>query len=155
MIGRRGFLGTLLAGGAAAALDPERLLWRPGKLISIPPRVHIPRWHHFFVDCRIPATTGVLGALSPYIKASVGDRSPETYGRVCNLVAESGLRERIDAEITKAGGRKAEFQKLVVPAGLDFAYVGPVGQLPNARILQCYDIYRDEWHRRMECRVRI
>lgn len=33
---RRGFLSTLL-GGAAMALDPERLLWVPGKkLISIP-----------------------------------------------------------------------------------------------------------------------
>jgi hypothetical protein len=33
MIGRRGFLGVL----AAAVLDPERLLWVPGrKLVSIP-----------------------------------------------------------------------------------------------------------------------
>ncbi len=30
---RRGFLGALLAG---AVLDPEELLWRPGRLISIP-----------------------------------------------------------------------------------------------------------------------
>jgi hypothetical protein len=30
---RRGFLGALLAG---AVLDPERALWKPGKLISIP-----------------------------------------------------------------------------------------------------------------------
>jgi hypothetical protein len=35
---RRGFLRRLLAGGAALALDPERLLWVPGeKVISIPP----------------------------------------------------------------------------------------------------------------------
>lgn len=27
---------SLLAGGAAVAADPERLLWTPGKLISIP-----------------------------------------------------------------------------------------------------------------------
>ena len=34
---RRGFLGALLGGAAALALDPEKLLWRPGaKLISIP-----------------------------------------------------------------------------------------------------------------------
>jgi hypothetical protein len=34
---RRGFITTLLAG---AVLDPERLLWTPGKkLISIPPAI--------------------------------------------------------------------------------------------------------------------
>lgn len=34
---RRGFLGMLGAASAAAVLDPERLLWTPGrKLISIP-----------------------------------------------------------------------------------------------------------------------
>jgi hypothetical protein len=40
-VNRRGFLGALIAGAAAAAVDPERLLWVPGrKLISIPaPRV--------------------------------------------------------------------------------------------------------------------
>lgn len=34
---RRGFLGTLAGLAATAALDPERLLWTPGKkLISVP-----------------------------------------------------------------------------------------------------------------------
>lgn len=34
---RRGFLGALTAAVAGATLDPERLLWEPGKkLISIP-----------------------------------------------------------------------------------------------------------------------
>lgn len=32
---RRGFLGILTA-GVAAALDPEELLWKPGKFFSIP-----------------------------------------------------------------------------------------------------------------------
>ncbi len=35
---RRGFLGTLALSAGAFALDPERLLWRPGeKAIFIPP----------------------------------------------------------------------------------------------------------------------
>jgi hypothetical protein len=44
MPSRRAFLGLL----AGAALDPERLLWRPGaKLISIPPaRRHTPSAHY-------------------------------------------------------------------------------------------------------------
>lgn len=34
---RRGFLSSLIAGGLSAAIDPDRLLWEPGKkLISIP-----------------------------------------------------------------------------------------------------------------------
>lgn len=33
---RRAFLSSLAAITAGATLDPERLLWRPGKLISIP-----------------------------------------------------------------------------------------------------------------------
>ncbi len=37
MLNRRGFFSTLAAVAATAALDPERLLWIPGKrLISIP-----------------------------------------------------------------------------------------------------------------------
>jgi hypothetical protein len=37
---RRGFFGALAAIAATATLDPERLLWVPGKkLISIPPPV--------------------------------------------------------------------------------------------------------------------
>jgi hypothetical protein len=35
---RRGFLSALIGTGLSAAIDPERLLWEPGKkLISIPP----------------------------------------------------------------------------------------------------------------------
>jgi hypothetical protein len=34
---RRGFLSALIAAGTAAAIDPDKLLWEPGKkLISIP-----------------------------------------------------------------------------------------------------------------------
>jgi hypothetical protein len=33
---RRAFLSTLLAAGAGAAIDPERLLWTPRPMISVP-----------------------------------------------------------------------------------------------------------------------
>ncbi len=33
---RRGFIGALLGTAGAIVLDPERALWKPGKLISIP-----------------------------------------------------------------------------------------------------------------------
>lgn len=37
MNSRRGFLQSLIAAGVTAAVDPEKLLWEPGrKLISIP-----------------------------------------------------------------------------------------------------------------------
>lgn len=36
---RRAFLSSLIGAGVAAAVDPEKLLWEPGKkLISIPAR---------------------------------------------------------------------------------------------------------------------
>ena len=36
MLGRRSFLSMLAGTAGALALDPERALWTPGKLISIP-----------------------------------------------------------------------------------------------------------------------
>lgn len=51
---RRGFLG-ILAAGVAAASDPDILLWTPGrKVISIPPMVTLPRLHHFGVTFESP-----------------------------------------------------------------------------------------------------
>ncbi len=42
MLNRRGFFPTLAAVAATAALDPERLLWLPGrKLVSIPKPVTV------------------------------------------------------------------------------------------------------------------
>ena len=38
---RRGFF-SVLCGAAALAIDPDRLLWSPGKLISIPIRTSLP-----------------------------------------------------------------------------------------------------------------
>ncbi len=44
MIGRRGFLGIIAAAITGATVDPERLLWVPGKkLISIPKPVVVSR----------------------------------------------------------------------------------------------------------------
>ena len=57
MIGRRGFLGVL----AGAVLDPERALWVPGKLISIPsgrqfaPRMNV---HHALQSRRLTGSAG-------------------------------------------------------------------------------------------------
>ena len=42
---RRNFLSALIAAGTAAAVDPERLLWTPGrKLISIPKPPLVEDW---------------------------------------------------------------------------------------------------------------
>lgn len=38
---RRGFLSLLGLAAASAAVDPEKLLWTPGKLISIPKVGHL------------------------------------------------------------------------------------------------------------------
>ncbi len=67
MLNRRGFFSTLAAVAATAALDPERLLWLPGKkLISI------------------PAAITVSGEWTPPMRFEVGDvitigKHPQTY----------------------------------------------------------------------------
>jgi hypothetical protein len=60
---RRGFLGALLGGVAALAVDEERLLWVPGKrLISIPkPSINLP-----LTEAEI--TQAVLNALQNNLK---------------------------------------------------------------------------------------
>ncbi len=64
MIGRRGFLGALLG---AAVLDPEKLLWVPGKkMISIPAeRIKIPKIRYVLEFTRF----------GPVISSSVGSRA--------------------------------------------------------------------------------
>ncbi len=62
LIGRRGFLGGLL-GTAALVADPDPLLWKPGKLISIPPEVHVPPLHQFFVQFLLPQSLTEAGSV--------------------------------------------------------------------------------------------
>lgn len=71
---RRGFLGALLGGTAALALDPEKLLWRPGaKLISIPsPRI---------------ARASIMEVLD-YCSIGIGDYIPSSFVVPQVLVAE-------------------------------------------------------------------
>lgn len=74
MLNRRGFLAAL-AGGAAVAADPERLLWRPGaKVYSLPPLYRAPaiepvitsgvQLREFF---RVGDVFTIAGDTTPYI----------------------------------------------------------------------------------------
>jgi len=70
---RRGFLGALFGGGAAAlALDPEKLLWRPGaKLISIP-AIRPPSLKEIII-----CSTSVIDIEN--VKLSMGDYIPSAF----------------------------------------------------------------------------
>lgn len=45
---RRNFLSLLIAAGAGFVLDPERLLWTPKVMITVPAMPYTP--HYFYVD---------------------------------------------------------------------------------------------------------
>src|SRR4051812_10653201 len=98
MMNRRGFLSGLLAAAAGATLDPEQALWKPGKLISVPPRVHVPRIH----------TLHVLVAHEPIQWEVHVDRMPINYQNTwLNATADlDAAVERLEAE---AGGVRARY----------------------------------------------
>src|SRR5580692_4016688 len=138
MIGRRGFLGTLLAGTALIALDPEKELWKPGKVISIGPRVHVPQIHQLAVHCTV--RPGVYTALEDHV--------------LFTAPAVIALRAEVDDLIAKAGGRRAEFLKMPTPLSDpylgEYVRYGPQGNLPFVREIRAYDNRSREWVRSMQ-----
>ena len=154
MIGRRGFLGTLLAGAGLIALDVERELWKPGKLISIPPRVHLPQTHHLWVS-------------QDYARGYRPERDDESMSK--------HLAFEVDSLVAKAGGRRAVFLPMIAPRqaitshatqeaivmlgatdnGVEYLSFGPQGRLPIALVREAYDARRGAWLRSMNIRVRI
>lgn len=55
---RRNFLSALTGFAATAVLDPERLLWKPGKLISIP-KVTPYNWFEIDTVVGVDRETGI------------------------------------------------------------------------------------------------
>lgn len=138
MIGRRGFLGALLAATGVAALDPERALWRPGKLISVPKHVHVPKWHQLHVTLNSPHS----------LEPMQGEFwEPE------NRCATEVLKERIDQLIRNSGQRTAQFQDLPLPSGYEYAVLVTGGELPKVRLIHAYDGFTDQFHRRYDVKV--
>lgn len=113
---RRGFLGLL---AAAATLDPERLLWRPGaKVISVPPRVHVPKWQIISWKRHGP----------PRNRA--------------NLVVAGLAMDFLEGELARRGrGRTPEFGRLALPVGVEEA--GDIrisSTLPLVRFTRSFDV---------------
>jgi len=137
---RRGFLATLFGGAVAAAtLDPEQVLWKPGKLISIPRVLHVARSVHF----------GCVFELGVYEKGAFAEA-------IASYTADSlkRLEANIAEEVARTG-RTPQFLPLPLPRGVDFTATGPLGSLSEARIVRVYDILRNVWIQRVDCLVRI
>lgn len=133
MLNRRGFLAAL-AGGAAVAADPERLLWRKGaKLISIPRALFVgPQYHIFGADMEIPSS---LIALS-----------------------EDGLRRYyidpavkvVQDQINRVMLSRYELLALELPRGCERAET-----LPNGfRMIAGYDVSKDRRIMRVDALVK-
>lgn len=88
---RRGFFGLLGAVAATAALDPERLLWVPGKkLISIPSIVRVPailRDFNYFGGGVFSFTTGKMVSVGEEVAFTqlIGNAKLTIRGRVTDL----------------------------------------------------------------------
>ncbi|MCE5309586.1 MAG: hypothetical protein LLG20_18275 [Acidobacteriales bacterium] len=139
-INRRLFLSTLF-GTAAVAADPERALWKPGKLISIPPLVHVPKWHQFW--------------LAHTIEAGDLQISREVFDQRYLEPAAAAICLKIEAEVKKHG-REPQFA-IPPPPGMSGAvsYHRRFGGSPVMQVAQAYDIIRDENYVRLDCRVKI
>lgn len=95
-VGRRGFLGALLA---TATLDPERLLWRAGaKVISIPKR----RARRPYAVFESPEMTEYFNSLPVWnmdtksAEASVYTCRPEIFEMVSSAIRE--MEDRIKSK---------------------------------------------------------
>lgn len=139
MIGRRGFIGALLAGGAALAADPEALIWRPGKLISIPPKVHVPTAH--------------LLQVSAYLPDDVVSWPQERWNALIVEPAACALDGAVRRRVRDSGGAPARFRRLELPKAMDIATQGPHGRLPMMRLVRGYDPVRREWLMSAACDV--
>jgi hypothetical protein len=121
---RRGFL-ALLGGAAAAAADPERLLWVPGRrLISIPPRVALRRTEMFSVDVDLGRGWGWFGGAFA------------SFSQMHLEPAAAAIAERIDVEYARVNRRYEEFaiRALIPEARFQLhSEIGPLGALPLAR----------------------
>ena len=129
MRGRRGFL-KLSGIGAVAAADPEQLLWRPGKLISIPkPFTPIQTGGDFILhpdDCKLDAAEIEMGYIRPAM--------------IC-------IAERIDYK----GYRNFKLAPLPLPRGVDFSQHiqrdemkgrGPVRHIKAYDVMHHRTVYR-------------
>lgn len=135
---RRNFLGLLSGGAAALAIDPERLLWVPGKkLVSVPKRL-APQW--FGVN---------------FI--------PDDYRFDSFELRERYLKPSIEAlgEYVKSLDiKRYRFQELPKPFGVEKAvnikkaWSSASGVcLENVRHITAYDLHRDRLIHRLDVMV--
>lgn len=167
MLTRRGFFGTIAAAAAAAAYDPERLLWVPGrKLISIPA---IP-WEErimgvmYMPDTKLPLQGQEIDAHGNIRFRDIHldwpqlvNRPPalavaEATGMVLNLLGDQIRREaRERGRIT----RPELIDGLQLPIQVDQACYVAEGPLKNARVVVFYDPFHQTICVRADAKVRI
>jgi hypothetical protein len=140
---RRGFLAVLgAAAGAAAVVDPERALWRPGaRLISVPRPIALERAYQ--VEFELSSEDLFL--------------SLEQFQQRYISPAAEALVNMIDKDVRRHY-RRVRFERLFCPErmGEGRVMVGRMGPLPEARAVVAYDVVKERpgWVGRVDCLVR-
>jgi hypothetical protein len=116
-------------------------LWKPGKLISIPRHVHVPKLHHFYSYSLVPSK-------------DFHDQSLSLHERYV-LPAVAAIAGGVDREVRKSGGAPPKFYDLPTVVGIDLTMHGAIGGLPKARVIRAYDPISEEYLIRADCSVRI
>ena len=136
---RRGFLTALLGGAAALAADPDKLLWKPGKLISIPSRRD-----------KLLYQIGVDGVIPDDLALSL-----DQFARTYLQPAINALADRIDKEALQQFSRP-RFLRLPTPRWIDGMFeVGKFGPIPEARLIKVRDPIRNQTLMRLDTLVEI
>ena len=133
-VSRRGFLSFLGGAAAIAAVDPEKLLWTPGKrTISIPAPIRA----QYLLSATFDFAAG-----DEYLSLSDFE---DRYMRP----AMSALTRQLDAAMLK----RYRFEDLLLPGGWDIARRGPLGPFPNVREGRGYDIVSNRRFHRFDALV--
>jgi hypothetical protein len=148
---RRNLFARILSICTVSAVDPERLLWRPGrKLISIPKMLHVPADRQFKVNLQIEGNAfAAIERACGHDRQLVERRFFAQYIQPAVVSLTSNVKQ-------EAGIRPVAFRALALPKSVDFARSYHLeGFLPTVRVLRWYDIVNDTWSVRADCLARI
>jgi hypothetical protein len=130
-LSRRGFLGLF---AASAVVDPDSLLWVPGKrVVSIPASVRPPRVMQFGVSWEEKDSLNASAFHEKYLR----------------------IRDLVDRELAKSG-KGAVFLPMELPkACVVYVLNRPLEGLPLVRHIAAYDVVNRAWQNRLDCLLKI
>lgn len=101
---RRGFLGAMLGAVAGATLDPERLLWVPGrKVYSVPSDLFLLNTGQFRMDYMRPAAMAIIDGMNAEFAKFYSEQFDKVHGLRAYAYKEDGpVLYKLEAEFKPA-----------------------------------------------------